>query len=203
MKTSYYFLYFLLITCFGCEGFLEEDPRDIVAPENFFSSEADARQAITGVYAIYKNNSMYGQVGLDAFYDNGADIIEPNRPGLVNPIGNYTLDEAVADQSEQRMSVSDTWKDAYKIVLNCNIIIDRVNGNQAITQAAQRDIIAETRFLRGLAYWHITNLWGDAPFYVEPLNINEIRALGRTDEAVIIQSVLEDLRFAQEHLKSS
>ena len=127
---------------------------------------------------------MYGQVGLDAFYDNGADIIEPNRPGLVNPMGNYTLDEAVADESVQRMSVSDTWKDAYKIVLNCNIIIDRVTGNSAIPQTVQTDVIAEARFLRGLAYWHITNLWGDAPFYTEALKISEIRELGRTDKEI-------------------
>lgn len=193
----------MICLCFSCESFLEEEPRDIVAPENFFASDSDARQAITGVYAIYKNNSMYGQVGLDAFYDNGADIIEPNRPGLVDPIGNYTLDESVADQSGQRMSVSDSWKDFYKIILNCNIIIDRVGGNAAIAQAVQTDVIAEARFLRGLAYWHITTLWGDAPFYNENLKINEIRVLGRTDKETIITSLLADLQFAQDNLKSS
>ncbi|SMC80152.1 RagB/SusD family nutrient uptake outer membrane protein [Cellulophaga tyrosinoxydans] len=205
MKTVYKYLsIFILIFAFtSCESFLEEDPRDIVAPENFFASDADARQAITGVYAIYKNNSMYGQVGLDTFYDNGCDIIEPNRPGLVNAIGNYTMDEAVADESSQRMSVSDTWKDAYKIVLNCNIIIDRVMGNDAISETTQTDVIAEARFLRGLAYWHITNLWGDAPFYTENLKINEIRELGRTDKNIILDSVLEDLQFAQDNLSSN
>ncbi|MGB5553461.1 MAG: RagB/SusD family nutrient uptake outer membrane protein [Flavobacteriaceae bacterium] len=188
----------------SCEDFLEEEPRDIVAPENFFASEADARQAITGVYAIYKNNSMYGQVGLDAFYDNGADIIEPNRPAeFVAPMGNYTLDEAVADQSVQRMSVSDTWKDCYKIVLNCNIIIDRVTGNEAIGQDAQTDIVAEATLLRAMAYWHITTLWGDAPFYTSNLPISEIRELGRTDKETIRATVLTDLQFAQDNLQSS
>lgn len=205
MKKQYVFLFFLLATsCFSCQDFLEEDPCDIVAPENFFGSDADARQSITGVYAIYKNNSIYGQVGLDHFYDNGADIIEPNRvTNFLEPIGNYTLNESVADQSVQRMSVSDTWKDLYKIILNCNIIIDRVTGNKDISQAVQTDVIAEARFLRGLAYWHITNLWGDAPFYTENLNINEIRQLGRTDQEIIINSILDDLQFAQDHLQSS
>ena len=202
-KIKYLFSFLIIFTCFNCESFLEEEIRDIIAPENFFSSESDARQAITGVYAIYKNNSMYGQVGLDTFYENGADTVEPERPGLVNAIGNYTLDESVADESSQRMSVSDTWKDAYKIVLNSNIIIDRVDGNAAISDAVQTEIIAEARFLRGLAYWHITNLWGDAPFYTENLNINEIKVLGRTPKATIITSVLEDLQFAYNNLPSS
>lgn len=197
-------IFYFVFALFSCESFLAEDPREIVAPENFFSSEADARQAINGVYAICKNNSIYGQVGLDHFYDNGADIIEPNRVAdFVEPIGNYTMNEAVADVSVQKMSVSDTWKDLYKIVLNANIIIDRVRDNRAIIQAAQTDIIAEATFLRSLAYWHITNLWGAAPYYTEALDINEIRVLGRTDEATILNGVLADLQFAQDNLQST
>lgn len=205
MNTKYILLYvFVFCSLFSCESFLEEEPRDIVAPENFFATEADARQAVTGIYAILKNNSIYGQVGLDHFYDNGADIIEPNRvANFVEPIGNYTMNEAVADESVQRMSVSDTWKDFYRIILNANIIIDRVAGNAGIPETAQTDIIAETTLIRALCYWHITNLWGDAPYYTEPLNINEIRTLGRTDENVIIADVLTDLQFAQDNLPSS
>lgn len=186
---------------FGCSEFLEEEPRDIVAPENFFASESDARSAVTGIYAILKNNSIYGQVGLDVYYDNGADIIEPNRNiSFVEPIGNYILDEALADVSVQKMSVSDTWKDFYKIILNANIILDRVEGNPDITPAAQTDIIADVLFLRSLVYWHITNLWGDAPYYREPLTIDEIRVLGRTDRDVIIGDILTDLQIAQDNL---
>ena len=90
-----------------------------------------------------------------------------------------------------------------KIILNCNIIIDRVTGNAAISQSTQTELIAETRFLRGLAYWHITNLWGDAPYYTNNLKINEIRELGRTPKATILTGVLDDLQFAQNNLKSS
>ncbi|MBD0726526.1 RagB/SusD family nutrient uptake outer membrane protein [Flavobacterium sp. L1I52] len=204
MKTKkiYLYLFFMICSCFSCESFLEEVPRDIIAPENFFASAADARQAINGVYAIYKNNSLYGQVGLDHFYDNGADIIEPNRVAdVVQPIGNYTMNESLADESIQKMSVSDTWKDLYKVVLNCNIIIDRVTGNNAISQSVQTDVIAEARFLRGLAYWHITNLWGAAPYYTDNLTIDQIKILGRTPKETILTGVLVDLQFAQDNLK--
>ncbi|MCV9386686.1 RagB/SusD family nutrient uptake outer membrane protein [Reichenbachiella ulvae] len=191
----------VLSVTFSCQEFLQENPRDIIAPENFFSSESDARQAVTGLYAILKNNSIYGQVGLDHFYDNGADIIEPNRnANFVEPIGNYTLDEGLADVSVQKMSVSDTWKDFYKIILNSNIILDRVEGNNAIPDAAQVDIIADVTFIRSLAYWHITNLWGDAPYYREALDLDQIKVLGRTDKDIIIQDILEDLQFAQDNL---
>ncbi|MRI02409.1 RagB/SusD family nutrient uptake outer membrane protein [Kriegella sp. EG-1] len=205
MKTKNIYIYiFAAFSFLSCEKFLEEEPRAIVAPETFFASENDARQAINGTYAILKNNSIYGQVGLDHFYDNGADIIEPNRSAnFVEPIGNYSLNESLADVSVQKMSVSDTWKDLYKIVFNTNIIIDRVTGNEAILEEVRTEIIAEATFLRALCYWHITNLWGDAPYYTEVLPLEEVGQLGRTDEATILSGVLTDLQFAQSILPSS
>ncbi|MFS4417404.1 RagB/SusD family nutrient uptake outer membrane protein [Maribacter sp. 2307ULW6-5] len=204
MKTKNIYLFvFILFTMVSCEKFLEEDPRAVIAPETFFASDNDARQAIQGTYAILKNNSIYGQVGLDHFYDNGADIIEPNRSAnFVQPIGNYTLDEALADVSVQKMSVSDTWKDLYRVVFNSNFIIERVTDNEAITEDVRTEVIAESRFLRALAYWHITNLWSDAPYYTEVLTLEEVGSLPRTDEATIISGVLEDLQFAQSILPS-
>jgi hypothetical protein len=205
MKTKNIILYvFIIFTCFSCESFLEEDPKSLISPDTFFASENDARLAITGIYAILKNNSIYGQVGLDHFYDNGADIIEPNRAAnFVQPIGNYTLNEALADVSVQKMSVSDTWKDLYRVVFNANVIISRIEGNEAISQQAQTDIIAETRLLRALAFWHITNLWGDAPYYTDELSLEDAKFLPRTDEATIITGMLEDLQFAQDNLENS
>lgn len=205
MKTNKLFFYISLImfTCFGCESFLEEDPRSIIAPENFFANDSDAKQGITGIYSVIKNNSIYGQAGLDNWYDNGVDIIEPNRTHpIFEVMGNYTINEVTADASNQKMSVSDTWQNLYRVILNTNVIIDRVNGNEAISSAVQTNVIANARFLRALAYWHISNLWGDAPFYTEVLTLEEIGSLGRTDKDVILASVLDDLEFAQNNLPS-
>lgn len=205
MKTKHIFLYILvLFSSLSCERFLEEDPKAQISPETFFTSESDARQFMNGIYAILKNNSIYGQVGLDHFYDNGADIIEPNRAAnFVEPLGNYSMNEAIADRSVQRMSVSDTWGDLYRIIFNANIIIDRVRGNDAILPDAQTDLIADATFARALCYWHISNLWGDAPYYKESLTLDEVRAIGRTDESIIVDGVLDDLRFAQANLQDA
>ncbi|TMM52004.1 RagB/SusD family nutrient uptake outer membrane protein [Maribacter algarum] len=204
MKTKYIVLYLLIITSFvGCEKFLDEDPRDIIAPENFFATDSDAIQGITGIYSVVKNNSIYGQAGLDNWYDNGVDIIEPNRSHpIFEVMGNYTLSAVTADASNQLMSVSDTWQNLYRVILNTNVIIDRVDGNEAISADVQTDVIAQARFLRALAYWHITNLWGDAPFYTEVLTLEEIGSLARTDKETILASVLDDLAFAQSNLPS-
>jgi len=84
------------------------------------------------------------------------------------------------------------------------VIISRVTDNEAVgTQEVRTDIIADARFIRGLCYWHISNLWGDAPYYTEALTLEEISALGRTPEATIITGVLDDLQFAQDNLQNA
>ena len=202
MKVKNMILYASIIfTCFGCDKFLEEDPRSLISPDTFFSSETDARQAVNGIYAILKNNSIYGQEGLDHYYDYGADICEPNRSiSFVEPIGNYSMNESLADKSVQRMGVADTWKDLYRVINNVNTTIKEVSGNNAISSTAQTEIIAEVTFIRALCYWHITNLWGDAPYYIESLTLDEISVLGRTDKATIIAGVLIDLKFAEDNM---
>ena len=189
-------LYFLSLS--ACEDFLEEDPQDIITPSNFFNTESDARQAVTGVYAIYKNNALYGQLGLYTFYENGADVIGPNRGfGVVEPICNYTLTETSADQSIQLMGVLNTWKDLYKVVLNANILLAALENNDRIIEEVRTELRGEALFLRALAYYHLTNLWGDVPYYRDALPIGEIARLGRTDKERIRQEILSDLQIAQ------
>ena len=199
MKNKIYLTLLLLVVGFSsCENFLEEDPRDIISPTNFFNSESEARAAVTGIYAILKNNAIYGQVGLDAWYENGADVVGPNRGwGIIASICSYTMNEGNAGDIQQLMGIAQTWKDLYKIVLNTNVILDNVEGNENIPNGPQGEIIGEALFLRSMAYYHLTNLWGDVPYYRENLPIDEIGTLGRTDVNLIRTEILADLQEAQ------
>lgn len=200
MKNKIFLLFILfLVGSTSCEKFLMEEPRDIISPTNFFNSESDARAALTGVYAILKNNAVYGQVGLDAWYENGADVIGPNRGwGIIASICSYTMNEGNAGDIQQLMGIAQTWKDLFKIVLNTNVILANVENNENIPSAARDEIVGETLFLRSLAYYHLTNLWGDVPYYRENLTIDEIGTLGRTDKDVILSEILVDLQTAQD-----
>ena len=200
MKNKIIYISLLLIFMnTGCDKFLEEQPKGVISPDFFFNSTSDAKSAVAGIYALLKNNSLYGQVGLDAFYDSGADILEPNRNfATVANLNNYTINEENAEYSEQKMGIAITWTDLYKVVLNTNIILNRVEGNAKISQTDQNDIIGETLFLRSLAYYHLTNLWGAVPYYRTALSVDEVGKLGRTDATQIRNEILVDLQKAQD-----
>lgn len=199
MKNKYILILLMAISWTSCSDFLAEDPKGLISPENYFTSTSDGKAAITGIYALLKNNALYGQLGLDAFYESGADIVEPNRgANFVDIMNNYTINEESSETINQKMGVSSTWKDLYRVILNTNIILDRVTNNPKISTADQNDLIGETLFLRALAYYHLTNLWGAVPYYRDAITVDEIGQLGRTDATKIRDEILVDLQRAQD-----
>jgi hypothetical protein len=192
---------FLLV---GCDSTLQEDPRDLVSPGGFFNSAAEVKSAVNGLYEIYHNHSLYGKIGLDRFYENGGDTIGPNREfGQVQPIQNYTLSEGNIGNISQGGGAPLTWQDLYKIIKDSNVILENVRGNENLDQSIRDRYIAETLFLRSLAYYHLTNLWGAVPFYEQNLPISQVRSLGRSPRDSIRDVIIEDLETAQQSLPSS
>jgi hypothetical protein len=194
----------VLVLLTGCDSFLTEDPRDLVSPENFFNSEAEVKSAVNGLYEIYHNNALYGKIGLDRFYENGGDTIGPNREfGQVQPIQNYTLSEGNIGDISQGGGAPLTWESLYKIIKDANVILENVQGNENLSSAVQERWAAETLFLRALAYYHLTNLWGAVPYYEENLPIAQVRTLGRSPRDSIRTTILEDLETAQQSMPAS
>lgn len=185
----------------GCDDFLAEDPRQIVSPNNFFNSDAEVKSAINGLYAIYKGNSLHGKIGLDRFYENGADVIGPNRAfGQVEPIQNYVLNEGNIGDISQGGGAPVTWQDLYRVIQTTNIILANIEGNDNLSEAGAAQYRGEALFMRSYSYYHLTNLWGNVPYFRENITIDEIRTLGRSNAEQIRNDILADLEIAQDLL---
>ena len=206
MKNSLYKLVVILVFAVisGCNDFLAEDPRHIVSPTNFFNSDAEVKSAINGLYTIYKSNALHGKIGLDRFYENGADVIGPNRAfGQVEPIQNYVINEGNVGDISQGGGAPITWQDLYRIIQTSNIILANIEGNQGISDDGRSQFTGEALFMRAYSYYHLTNLWGAVPYFRDDLTIDEIQTLGRTDAEQIRSDILNDLETAQSLLPDS
>lgn len=190
---------FCLITLLNsCDDFLQEDPRDLLSPDNFFNSDAEAMTAVNGLYVGLTDNNLYRGRGLDDFYISGADVIGPSREfGGVEPIQSYIITEA------NYGSARSTWQALYQIVQDANLILSNITENPSLSESGRNQAIGETLFLRSLAYYHLTNLWGDVPYYRDNLTLAEVQILGRTDVTEIRNDIVEDLLQAEALLLES
>ena len=207
MKTLYKILIVLSIPLFiiSCnDDLLETAPVTNFSDLTVFDNVDRVEQQVNGLYASVKNGNFLGGrnfVYHDIRCENFLNETANNVTGF--SVWNHTV------QPSNQNDVTNLWNQAYLAINRMNVFIEGLDANAAklkglgVTDATLNAYKGEARFLRGLAYWHITNLWGAAPYYIDNLSINEIRSLGRTPKATILQGVLADLQFAESNLKSS
>ncbi|WP_349351594.1 RagB/SusD family nutrient uptake outer membrane protein [Flagellimonas sp. MMG031] len=187
-------LFTLMLVLTSCEKYLEEDLRDQIAVENFFNNDQEALLATNGLYRILLRGNMYGTRGIDNYYVNGADEVGPSR-NVNGQIHNYLIQEGVADGNA-------IWSSCYEIVRNASLNISNIEGNENISEDIRNQTLGESYFLRALAYFHLTNLWGDVPYYRELLPLEELGSLGRFSKDEIRSDMKADLSLAFELLPS-
>ena len=150
-----YLILFSLVGYYGCEEFLEEDLRDEITTDNFFNNDNEAVLAANGLYRILHRGSLYRTRGIDNYLVNGADLVGPSR-NVNGNIHNYLFDEGIADGNA-------TWGALYELIRNANNILDNLTNNSNISEPILNQVRGEALFIRALAYFHLTNLWGDVP----------------------------------------
>lgn len=179
----------------GCDEFLEEDLRAQVSTDNFFNNDQEALLASNGLYRILHRGSLYKTRGLDNYLVSGTDEVGPSR-NVNGNIHNYNIAEGVADGNG-------TWGSLYEIVRNSSLFISNVEGNENISEEVRNQVLGEFLFIRALAYFHLTNLWGDVPYFRELLPLAELGSLERFPKDQIRTDMKEDLARAFQLLPGS
>lgn len=192
---------FVALWAFGllssCDNALMEAPRNFMNPDQFFNSDAEAIQAVNGAYSTCY--FLYGSGGTnDIGYWSalGTDIGIPNV-GDQSDISFliYTLNP------NNNNGLADVWRNLYKGVANCNMVIAKVTGNEKLSEAVRNQVLGQAHFLRGLYYHWLTCFWGDVPMWLEPLNVTEISGpLKRIPVAEVRQQIVKDLEVASSNL---
>ncbi|WP_299552319.1 RagB/SusD family nutrient uptake outer membrane protein [Seonamhaeicola sp.] len=179
----------------GCDPFLEEEPRGVLQTGNFYNNDNEALLASNGLYRILHKGSLYRTRGLDNYYVSGCDLVGPSR-NVNGNIHNYLIDEGVADGNA-------TWGALYEIVRNASDLIARAGGNENLSENVRNQVLGEAYFLRALAYFHLTNLWGNVPYFRELLPLQELSTIERFSKDEIKADMKADLELAFDLLPAS
>lgn len=176
----------------GCH-FLDEKPRDFLAPANFYKTEADAVAAVNAVYSHLSTGAYYGgnswRMG-----DLASDLLDEGAVSRTETLemNTYTI-------ASTNAIVADFWQRLYVAINQANAAIERV---PATTMDASRKarLVAEVRFLRGLFYFDLVKAFGDIPLQVqETQSLNNLNVMRRPAAEVYAQ-IIQDLQEAEKIL---
>ncbi|SHF43294.1 Starch-binding associating with outer membrane [Fodinibius roseus] len=187
-------LVILIVSISSCTD-LEENPVGLLAPESYFKTTQDAQNAVNGAYAELAYESLYGRklpLTLSLLSDMG-DIGDPGTASRRINLNTFTHDP-------NNGMISAVWPQFYRVISASNNAIDGIPSVE-MDENRKNALIAEARFARALAYYHLVRLFGAVPYidqYVEdPNSVNDIES---TAPDQIYTGIIDDLEFGMDHL---
>lgn len=182
----------------SCEDFLTVDPQDKPAIEVYYTSAERIRMSTAALYSAWewKNYAHDFQWKFDML--SGDMFYTYSEEGQFY-FGNFGNNNAYLKQG---------WDGLYNIIAVANTIINDMPSAAASNGVAQADIdqgLAEARMMRGVAYYLLSQYWGDVPIIsngsalVESGNFQ----VPRNTRYSVYKFAENDLRFAAGILKES
>lgn len=197
MKSLYkYFLIgtIISVSLTGCAKLVEE-PVGVLSPSGFFKTPKDVQTAVFGGYGLLTSELLFGrQFYFMLMYRD--DMVDIGDRGTV--IDRIQVNDFNMDANNAMVRVS--WATWYRVISAVNTA---EAGAKQITAPENviNPLIAEARFLRAFAYYHLVQCFGDVPYIKEPisdpLNSNTIT---KTKAADIWAGIIEDLNYAKQWL---
>lgn len=185
MKKITLHLKYILLACLalvgaGCSDFLDEYNPSAVTDE-FYNSKEGQEKLLTSIYSRFRGVFNTGELqyyGTDLYMAVTEDPSERMFNGY-----DKTFNSTAP-------VVGSYWSTLYKIVQECNTLLNRCNP--AATGSDYASIAAQGRCLRVLAYYYLTETFGDVPLLTEE-NESLILKAERTAESAVYSFMVDEL----------
>lgn len=179
----YSFLFFVFIFI-GCKKILKQDVQGSYTPENFFTSDANAQEAVNNAYKYLSFNSgatnaiwVLGDLASDDAVKGGSGAGDQPDYQNINQFNILTTNSAVEA----------VWQNYYNGVFASNVVIDGLTGNNNISATMQAQGIAQATFLRAYYYFILTICYGDIPLHLHAVSGTDAQTPALSQDTIYAQ----------------
>ena len=178
------------------KDFLEQKNTYQISQDNFFDNDEAVSQAVMPLYSYVWfdfNDKFYYGMG-----DGRANNITAQYSDYIYPYTNFT-------ETGLSTGLTEAWGALYSVVAQANNTINNIANNSTanVSETAKIQGIAEARFMRGLAYWYISSLWGCAVIYNNTQDLVNNYVVSPNPVADGIEFAIRDMEYAAVHLPSA
>jgi len=194
MKTNITILSLLGLLIFatsGCSDWLETRPEGEIIIEEYWKTESDALQVLTGCYKAMAEGGYMDRIMVwgEGRSDN---VTLGSVPTELNDILNQELEETNGYTD---------WTYFYKVINYCNTLLRFAPEAQKIddnfTMESLRSMEAEAMAIRALSYFYLVRAFDNVPYITEPsVDGNQEFIYPQTKGSVILDSLVSDLNLA-------
>ncbi|RZM27611.1 MAG: RagB/SusD family nutrient uptake outer membrane protein [Pedobacter sp.] len=195
-----------ILMIFGsCKKAIDEQPISEGLLKDFLKNKIEADAAIAGMYGEFQQ-TMIG----DGQYRNRMTWWGEARSDNWERRITYTVNATNEIDFNGLSEINDyaDWSFLYSTIGRANLLIKRlpeikqytpVGTVGALAPALENSYMAQSLAMRGLCYFWIARVWGDAPIRTEPyLSIDEQAEQARDPKAKVLEQAISDLTRAYE-----
>lgn len=144
--------------------------------------------------AIETVNSCYSLMSTasEILYNDGATDNAYVRKNETHSIANGTYSTADG-------YVESFWKNRYFGIKMCNQLTDNIDKVPDLNDELRNRYLAEIRVIRALHYYDLCFRYGDVPYVTQVLSVKEADKVNRTERAVVINHILDELNDIIDH----
>ena len=200
MKTKIFLVGSLLtagIALTSCsDDFLDQKNTTSPNQETFFDSDEAIDKAM---YPLY--NYVWQSFNDKAYYgmgDGRANNLTAQYSDYIYPYTNF-------NETSLSPGLSDAWGSLYSVVAQSNNTINNIltYSTSAVSEEAKTRGVAEARFMRGVAYWYIASLWGNAIIYTRTSDLVNNYVVPANPRADVMEFAIRDLEYAAAYLPAT
>ncbi len=197
MKIRYIITGLVVLLFTACsDKFLQLDSHESLTTSNYFSSEADLKAAVNGIYTNVRqwfgpNTNVSTSPAIligDMHSDNGRYYFNPNYRAAVTV-------ENIADFVPDNQRFSSYWTNFYVWISRSNQILGSIDAVD-FDQTSKNNLKGQALFFRAYSYWWIIRLYGKGVLHTDPVNTLDQTSLPLSDEAALKAQVIADAKEA-------
>ena len=198
MKKIIILILTICVTSACSEDFTDLAPISNRNEADFFNTADDFVASINASYAGLQEPGVYNR-GYWAMFEMRSDNTDqgPDATGLARQ---YTEINQFTENSLNEQ-VDAAWSASYRVIANCNVILNRIDNVAEIDQVLKDRIIGEALFLRSLMYYHLAVAFGNIPLQLTPFVPGD--GLTQVDATTVYSQLLTDLAIAEGNLPVS
>ena len=205
MKAKYILILLTAALCSCTTSFLEVEPTTIIPEEDSYKTETDISKALMAAYAPLQAldfcTSDFNSKGEYHPYQFISDILadDYNSVGGSGP-GDCPYLQLMFDyRLTPEQSLIALWQDLYKGIYRSNIVVNRIDDVEGISEANHDRYVAEARFLRAFYYHVLWKFWGAVPYYtVNPNGKDVSYIVPQISADELYGKIMEDLDWCTE-----
>ncbi|MEN2416240.1 RagB/SusD family nutrient uptake outer membrane protein [Flavobacterium mesophilum] len=188
MKKIYILLGLVALGTTSCENYLDTEPIQKIAIEQYYTDEKGLTDALAGVYDPLGSEKLYANQLWNQL-ESGTDESYYARAATITGPMVYNFDAST-------VLISDYWANLYDGINRANDMIANINLPK-MDEEKRQQILGEALFLRGYYYFMLVTRFGDVPLRLTPTTNPNNVSMARTAANEVYAQILKDMTDAE------